>query len=133
MAVRIWNMRTTVLPKDAVRVDRATEWGNPFKIGKDGDRAEVIRLFREYALIMLSVDPTWLEPLRGKDLACWCSPEACHAEVLAELANAETDPPPTCHMCEEQPSTSTWSGHYPICNHCRAHLEMIHTQIATAN
>jgi hypothetical protein len=26
--------------------------------------------------------------LRGKDLACWCAPKRCHAEVLRELANA---------------------------------------------
>ncbi len=85
--VRIWNMRHERIPAGVIRVDRATEWGNPFRIGKDGDRAEVIRLFREYALIMLSVEPDWLKPLRGKDLACWCAPEPCHAEVLAELAN----------------------------------------------
>jgi hypothetical protein len=114
-----------------MRVDRATEWGNPFRIGRDGDRAEVIRLFREYALIMLSVYPDWLEPLRGRDLACWCSPEPCHAQVLAELANHETHQP--CHMCEEQPGTGTWRGEYPICPDCREHLETIHSQIATAN
>jgi hypothetical protein len=29
-----------------------------------------------------------LEPLRGKDLACWCPlSEPCHADVLLELAN----------------------------------------------
>lgn len=29
------------------------------------------------------------EELRGKNLACWCSPErACHADVLLEIANA---------------------------------------------
>jgi hypothetical protein len=29
-----------------------------------------------------------LEPLRGHDLACWCPPGPCHADVLLELANA---------------------------------------------
>lgn len=30
-----------------------------------------------------------LETLRGKNLACWCPPsQACHADVLLELANA---------------------------------------------
>src|SRR5215831_6014372 len=29
-----------------------------------------------------------LPELRGKDLACWCSPEPCHGEVLLELANS---------------------------------------------
>lgn len=25
--------------------------------------------------------------LRGKTLGCWCKPDACHGDVLAELAN----------------------------------------------
>ena len=29
-----------------------------------------------------------LPELRGKDLVCWCAPEACHGDVLLELANA---------------------------------------------
>jgi hypothetical protein len=29
-----------------------------------------------------------LPELRGKDLVCWCAPDACHADVLLELANA---------------------------------------------
>jgi hypothetical protein len=31
-----------------------------------------------------------LEPLRGRDLACWCPLDAvCHADVLLELANRD--------------------------------------------
>jgi hypothetical protein len=26
--------------------------------------------------------------LRGKTLACWCVPELCHGDILAELADA---------------------------------------------
>ena len=40
---------------------------------------------------MLKKLPDWLEPLRGKDLVCWCAPEACHADVLLKLANAEPE------------------------------------------
>ena len=28
--------------------------------------------------------------LKGKILGCWCSPYACHGEVLAEIANSDT-------------------------------------------
>ncbi|MHB8407806.1 MAG: DUF4326 domain-containing protein [Acidiferrobacterales bacterium] len=28
-----------------------------------------------------------LGELRGKVLGCWCSPQACHGDVLEELAN----------------------------------------------
>jgi hypothetical protein len=38
-------------------------------------------------------NPDWLAPLRGHDLACWCPlDQPCHADVLLELANAETTP-----------------------------------------
>lgn len=43
------------------------------------------------------VDREWLspvpdlEPLRGKNLACWCKPgAACHADVLLRLANVNS-------------------------------------------
>ena len=31
-----------------VRIDRRSEWGNPFEIGRDGDRAAVIAAYRGY-------------------------------------------------------------------------------------
>jgi hypothetical protein len=31
-----------------VRVDRATPWGNPFELGKDGDRETVIAAYRDH-------------------------------------------------------------------------------------
>lgn len=34
-----------------------------------------------------------LEPLRGRDLCCWCAPDAlCHADWLLEAANSERTP-----------------------------------------
>lgn len=30
---------------------RPTRWGNPFAIGKDGDRAEVIRKYKEWLFL----------------------------------------------------------------------------------
>lgn len=72
----------------AVRVDRSTIWGNPFVIGKDGTRSEVIAKYEAY----LRAEPGMmarLSSLRGKDLVCWCAPKACHADVLVRLANAD--------------------------------------------
>lgn len=70
-----------------VWVARPSKWGNPFKIGKDGDRLEVIAKYRQYILRRpdLLAD---LSELKGKRLGCWCSPKACHGHVLAELADA---------------------------------------------
>jgi len=68
-------------------VGRPSMWGNPFEIGKDGDRDTVIAKYREW----LPTQPhlmKMLPTLRGKTLGCHCAPQNCHADVLAELANA---------------------------------------------
>jgi hypothetical protein len=69
-----------------VRVDRATAWGNPFVIGRDGDRATVIARYRDHHLPSRPDLLARLGELRGKALGCWCSPLACHANVLAAAA-----------------------------------------------
>lgn len=63
---------------------RGSIWGNPFVIGKDGTRDEVIAKYREYILGRPEL-LAQLESLRGKTLACWCSPMRCHGDVLVEL------------------------------------------------
>jgi len=73
-----------------VRIDRASKWGNPFRIGADGDRAEVIRKYRAWVVGQAELMAA-LGELRGKRLGCWCSPLPCHGDVLAELA-AVADP-----------------------------------------
>jgi hypothetical protein len=86
------------LPAGAVKVDRTTRLGNPFKVTDERPPADAVMAFR----IWLTVDGcdagiaerkagilAALAGLRGKDLACWCKPGApCHADVLLELANA---------------------------------------------
>ena len=64
----------------------ATKWRNPFKIGADGTRDEVIDKFRAWLLDNRRLLAA-LPELRGKDLVCWCAPERCHGEVLIALAN----------------------------------------------
>ena len=87
----VYNKRHTY-PADAVYVGRGSDWGNLYKIGEDGTREEVIEKFEKvYVPAILKKIPDWLEPLRGKDLVCWCFPKACHADVLLRLANAEPE------------------------------------------
>jgi hypothetical protein len=83
---RVLNKSRDGVPEDFVYVGRPTMWGNPFIIGRDGTRDEVVDKYREYLLgddTLLSVVPV----LRGKDLVCWCAPERCHADVLLDVAN----------------------------------------------
>lgn len=66
-----------------VYIGRGSPWGNPFVIGKDGTREEVIAKFRVWA--EQAIGKEWLAPLIGKDLVCFCAPQACHGDVLLEM------------------------------------------------
>lgn len=64
-----------------IYIGRPSKWGNPFTIGKDGTRKEVIEKYREWIKIQ-SLD---LRELKGKTLGCWCAPLPCHGDVLKEI------------------------------------------------
>jgi Domain of unknown function (DUF4326) len=71
-----------------VYIGRPSKWGNPFEIGKDGTRYEVIEKYREYIKTAFTEEEI-IKELKGKVLGCWCAPEECHGDVLAEIANRE--------------------------------------------
>lgn len=105
-------------PANTVVVARPTKWGNPYRIGSNlthvyvyagvgglyeiprsdtalnDARRVAVQLFRDmYACDgeISDLVAEWLEPLRGKNLACWCPLDApCHGDVLLDLANRET-------------------------------------------
>jgi hypothetical protein len=68
-----------------VRIDRTTAWGNPFKLGEDGDRKTVIANYKKHYLPYKPSLQDRLIELEGKALACWCAPESCHGDVLADI------------------------------------------------
>lgn len=73
-----------------VRIDRTTQWGNPFILPADGERLILIENYQWY----LEHKPSLLaklETLKGKVLGCWCYPEMCHGEVLEEYADDRAD------------------------------------------
>lgn len=103
------------MPPGAVKVDRSTRWGNPWRVrapavlsgrwrvegpglgahpasglcgNQEGAALLAVRLFRGH----VESGALLIGELRGRDLACWCKPGApCHADVLLELANAGGD------------------------------------------
>ncbi len=81
----VYNLRS-VSPASAVRIDRKTKWGNPFVIGKDGNREEVIAKFEAWIMTKPDLLAAARDELRGKDLLCWCAPLACHGDVLLRIA-----------------------------------------------
>ncbi len=90
------------MPPNTVKVDRSSRHGNPFRVGDNPSQfstalpstcdtiEESISCFRYYAESWVTITGgRWIDPLRGKNLACWCALGApCHADVLLELANA---------------------------------------------
>lgn len=110
MPKRIQRKRTKGwrMPPNTVYVGRPTRWGNPWIVGETwtnkarhewnpyagtAKRVEVtpencLTFFRIHAETKFRLQIDWLEPLRGKDLACWCKEGSpCHADILLELAN----------------------------------------------
>jgi hypothetical protein len=88
--MKVWNKLDSDVPESAVYVGRPTKWGNPFVIGLDGDRDEVIQKFeRQLPHSLAGAD---IEELAGKDLVCWCAPKPCHADVLLFWANLDRTP-----------------------------------------
>lgn len=106
MPERIQRKRTRGwrMPVGAVYVGRRSRWGNPYKLGDSYKSPisecgmfhvssdNVLMLFETYAKGRLAMEPDWLDPLRGHDLACWCRVGAvCHADVLLKLAGRPTE------------------------------------------
>lgn len=87
-----------------VYVGRPSKWGNPFTIGRDGTRQEVIGRYERWLLTQPELLAA-LPDLAGKTLACWCAPRPCHGDVLARLANA---PPGT--PCAVEAGTTSPTG-----------------------
>lgn len=89
------------MPENTVYVGRPSIWGNYHFYEKvkslddhvwieDYGEVTVRRAFQimvqEWQIV--SNFNEWIDPLRGKNLACWCPLDRpCHADILIELAN----------------------------------------------
>lgn len=88
------------MPANARYAGRPGPYGNPFKVGdkyRNGitggefviTQENCIPIFETYAKGRLAAEPDWFEPLRGFDLACWCSLDRpCHVDIILELLYA---------------------------------------------
>lgn len=89
--VKIYNRNLDRPPKSAAYVGRGSKYGNPYVIGKDGNRLVVIQKYRKW----LRTQPDLIEEMRrelaGKDLVCYCSPYLCHAEIIDDIVNKGVD------------------------------------------
>lgn len=65
-------------------IGRPDIFSNPFVIGRDGTRAEVIAKYERWALKQPHIIAA-LPELVDKDLVCWCAPLPCHGDVLLDM------------------------------------------------
>ena len=83
-------MKTVVVhvndPHD-VYIGRPSVFGNPFKVGVDGTREEVIAKHAKWVYTQPDLMERIKSELKGKRIACWCAPKRCHGDILAHIAN----------------------------------------------
>ncbi len=101
--VKDWPLTRGVRLVDDERLELYSSHSSP-----DSAVEASVDLFRTLVLVRLrdrsDEARVWLDPLRGRDLACWCplDQQPCHADVLLELANTAVNGP-TVAAPEEGP------------------------------
>jgi hypothetical protein len=87
------------MPANTMKVDRSTEFGNPFNLGDEhptlGRLETIDQVVEAYRLYLedwiqgrTKKHPAALNRLKGVNLACWCAlDEPCHADVLLARLN----------------------------------------------
>lgn len=73
--------------KADIYIGKPSKWGNPFVIGKDGDRAQVLKKYLLYVLSRQDLIDS-LSEIKGKRLGCLCKPAECHGDVLVDLIHS---------------------------------------------
>lgn len=83
------------IPEDAVYIGRPSKWGNPYPLkpgAADWERKECIELYVRFLDRWPRLKDDIRAELKGKDLVCFCAPNACHGDILLKIANGwETD------------------------------------------
>ena len=91
--ITVQNKRTVTAKGEYI--GRPSPLGNPFMIGRDGSRPEVIAKYREWLHPQLDESKpspvlnemnrlTDLHEAGNLNLICWCAPKECHGDVLAQ-------------------------------------------------
>lgn len=65
------------------------KWGNPFKLNKEEDRAQILIKYTNYLInrIQDEKDFPWeVSRLAHKTLVCFCAPKPCHGDILHAFA-----------------------------------------------
>ena len=111
---RVVNRR---VEKETIYIGRGSPLGNPYIIGKDGDRETVIAKYKDYLVQQISVDNqeiiTALRDIKrdhNARLGCYCKPLSCHGDVILDLLDTIDNPVETNSLVEV---TLAFTGHRP--------------------
>lgn len=102
MSIRVVSQRKggTAIRKNEVPIDisRTSILGNPFPLEKESDRNNVIELYRLYlheqrrgnTEVWKAIKEIARMARNGENIAlvCWCSPKACHGDVIVNAVLA---------------------------------------------
>lgn len=110
----IVNIRQTPDAEIDEYIDRRSDFGNPFKMEKDGGeytREGCVEAYREwfYADEQSELRERAKRELKAKTLACWCKPKPCHGDVIVGFLDGMQ-----CHECGRQHSDWTDDGSYTV-------------------
>ena len=97
-APQVWNIKAfpAAYRREAnVYIGRGGPWGNPFVIGVDGDRTQVIGKHADWLADRIDKEPELFvriqQELKGRHLVCHCAPLSCHGDLLLQLANEQSE------------------------------------------
>jgi hypothetical protein len=68
----------------------AGPWGNPYRLLPGNARGTTLERYRQWLLNRLYDEPDFREEvagLHGKTLVCFCKPQTCHGDILADAAD----------------------------------------------
>lgn len=86
--MKVLNIHIDDIPKDAVNIMRPHILGNPFVIGKDGNRKECVKKYETYLRIQMRSDRRFVNAildLKDRDIVCCCKPQFCHGDVVKKI------------------------------------------------
>jgi len=86
--IQVLNKKSDVIPKGAVYIGRPSVFGNPFPVTKKQVRHIAVEKFRVYFAERSKNDRVFMAALQklktATALVCFCKPEACHGDIIAE-------------------------------------------------
>ena len=103
MTPRVDYLRKYKGPKhQGIYIGRPSKWGNPFRVGVDGTKEEVISRYKEYVLANEFLMDSLFE-LEDKVLLCWCYPAPCHGNALVEIISSLSNAPSSSPTASSSP------------------------------